>query len=178
MDGIDPSREPLAARQRIGALTDGMGNYPRLTAREHWRYFGRLHGLGQAEIDRRIASLIELFDLGSIADRPVGGFSQGERMKAALGRAIVHYPDNVLLDEPGNGLDVLSARTLHTALTGFRDAGKCVILSTHLMAEVAAICDHVVMVARGRVVAEGAPASLIATTGAANLEEAFVALTA
>jgi sodium transport system ATP-binding protein len=178
VDGVNPANEPLAARRRIGALSDGLGNYPRLTALEHLRYFGQLRGLAGSELNHRIHWLIDLFDMSGIASRRVSGFSQGERMKVALARALVHDPPNILLDEPGNGLDVLSARALRALLASFRDAGKCVILSTHLMAEVAAICDHVVIMARGRVAAEGPPASLIENTHVNNLEEAFVALTA
>jgi len=177
VDGINPAENPIAARSRIGALTDSVGNYPRLTAREHLRYFGELQGMGADELEPRIGELIERFDMHAIADRPAQGFSQGERMKVALARAIVHDPPNVLLDEPGNGLDVLSARTLRTLLGAFRAAGKCVLLSSHVMAEIAAICDQVVIVLRGKVVAQGVPAELLRNTGTSSLEEAFVALT-
>jgi sodium transport system ATP-binding protein len=177
VDGVSPVAEPIAARSRIGALTDSLGNYPRLTAREHLRYFGELRGMPAAQLESRIDDLIDRFDMRGIADRRAQGFSQGERMKVALARAIVHDPPNVLLDEPGNGLDVLSARTLRNLLAALRAAGKCVILSSHVMAEIAALCDRVVIVSRGRVVGEGAPEELLCRTGASNLEEAFVALT-
>lgn len=178
VDGVNPAEEPIGARSHIGALTDSLGNYPRLTAREHFRYFGELQGMAPAELQLRIDYLIDRFDMHGIADRRAQGFSQGERMKVALARAIVHDPPNVLLDEPGNGLDVLSARTLRALLAGFRAAGKCVILSSHVMAEIAALCDQVVIVSRGRVVGQGVPGELMRSTGASNLEEAFVALTA
>ncbi len=177
VDGISPMDQPIVVRSRMGALTDSLGNYPRLTAREHLRYFGELRGMAAVELEPRIDYLIDRFEMHGIADRRAQGFSQGERMKVALARAIVHDPPNLLLDEPGNGLDVLSARTLRDLLAGFRAAGKCVILSSHVMTEIAALCDRVVMVARGRVVAEGVPDELLRSTGTSNLEEAFVALT-
>jgi len=177
VDGVSPVEEPIRVRSRIGALTDSLGNYPRLTAREHLRYFGALQGMAAAELESRIDQLIDRFEMHAIADRRAQGFSQGERMKVALARAIVHDPPNVLLDEPGNGLDVLSARTLRTMLSGFRAAGKCVILSSHVMNDVAAICDRVVVVSHGRVAAQGVPEELMRSTGTNNLEEAFVALT-
>lgn len=177
VDGLNPAEQPIHARRRIGALTDSLGNYPRLTAREHLQYFGELQGVGEEELQPRISQLIDQFDLSAIADRRAQGFSQGERMKVALARAIVHDPPNVLLDEPGNGLDVLSARTLRALLAGFRAAGKCVIISSHVMAEIAALCDQVVIILRGRVAAQGVPEELLRSTGTSNLEEAFLALT-
>jgi sodium transport system ATP-binding protein len=156
--GIDPAQDPMGARRRIGALTDGLGNYPRLTTREHLRYFGELRGMPAVELEGRIRLLLDLFDMHEIADRRAQGFSQGERMKLALARAVINDPPNIILDEPANGLDVASARALRTLLERFRDAGKCVLLSSHLMAEVSAVCDSVVVVARGKVVAQGSPA--------------------
>jgi sodium transport system ATP-binding protein len=178
VDGIDPSRDPIAVRHRIGALTDGLGNYPRLTTREHLRYFGELRGMPAAELEARTRHLFDLFDMHSIADRRAQGFSQGERMKLALARAVINDPPNILLDEPANGLDVPSIRALRALLERFRNAGKCVLLSSHLMAEVSAICDTVVVVARGKVVAQGSPADLMRSRNARSLEEAFVELTA
>jgi sodium transport system ATP-binding protein len=176
--GIDPAQDPMGARRRIGALTDGLGNYPRLTTREHLRYFGELRGMPAAELGSRIQLLLDLFDMHGIADRRAQGFSQGERMKLALARAIINDPPNIILDEPANGLDVASARALRSLLERFRDAGKCVLLSSHLMAEVSAVCDRVVVVARGKVVAQGSPADLMRSSNARSLEEAFVELTA
>jgi sodium transport system ATP-binding protein len=176
--GIDPAQDPIGARRRIGALTDGLGNYPRLTTREHLRYFGELRGMPAVELEERIRLLLELFDMHEIADRRAQGFSQGERMKLALARAVINDPPNIMLDEPANGLDVASARALRTLLERFRKAGKCVLLSSHLMAEVSAVCDSVVVVARGKVVAQGSPAELMRSHNARSLEEAFVELTA
>jgi sodium transport system ATP-binding protein len=177
VDGESPVTDSLVVRRRIGVLTDSLGNYPRLTGREHLRYFGELQSVNAADLELRIESLIKLFEMGNIADRPAWGLSQGERMKVALARALVHDPSNLLLDEPTNGLDVHSARALRALLLRLRDAGKCLVLSSHIMQEVAAVCDRLVVLARGRVLAEGAPAELLRTTGAASLEDAFIALT-
>jgi sodium transport system ATP-binding protein len=178
VDAIDPARDPITARRGIGALTDALGNYPRLTTREHLRYFGELRGMPAVQLGSRIQLLLDLFDMHGIADRRAQGFSQGERMKLALARAVIDDPPNILLDEPANGLDVASVRALRTLLNGFRAAGKCVLLSSHLMPEVSAVCDTVVVVARGKAVAQGTPAELMRLSNARSLEEAFVELTA
>ncbi len=178
VDGIDPARDPLSARRRIGALTDGLGNYPRLTTREHLWYFGELRGMSAAELEARTQFLLDLFDMHEIADRRAQGFSQGERMKLALARAMINDPPNILLDEPANGLDVHSARALRSLLERLREAGKCVLLCSHLMAEVSLICDQVVVVARGQVAAQGSPGELMRASNSRSLEEAFVELTA
>jgi sodium transport system ATP-binding protein len=177
VDGLDPALDPMPPRRRIGALTDGLGNYPRLTTREHIRYFGQLRGMSPGELEPRTRFLLDLFDMHEIADRRAQGFSQGERMKLALARAMVNDPPNILLDEPANGLDVRSARALRSLLERLREAGKCVLLCSHLMAEVAVVCDKVVVVARGQVVAQGSPAELMRAGNASTLEEAFVDLT-
>ena len=177
VDGIDPARDPIGVRGRIGALTDGLGNYPRLTTREHLRYFGELCGMPGAALEARIGYLLDVFDMHDIADRRAQGFSQGERMKLALARAVINDPPNILLDEPANGLDVPSLRALRRLLENFREAGKCVLFCSHVMAEVSAMCDTVVVMARGKVVAAGSPAELMRASNASSLEEAFVELT-
>ncbi|MFY0581877.1 ATP-binding cassette domain-containing protein [Cystobacter fuscus] len=176
VDGLDVAERPLDVRRALGVLPDARGLYPRLTAREHVRYAGELHGLSGAALDARIAELVELLDMKDIADRRTEGFSQGERMKVALARALVHGPRNVLLDEPTNGLDVMSTRAVRTLIRRLREQGHCIVFSSHVMQEVAALCDRIVVVARGRVVAEGTPDELRARTGKENLEEAFVAI--
>jgi sodium transport system ATP-binding protein len=168
------AERPLDVRRSIGVLPDARGLYPRLSAREHVRYAGELHGLSGAALDKRIGELVELLDMKDIADRRTEGFSQGERMKVALARALVHGPRNVLLDEPTNGLDVMSTRAVRTLIRRLREQGHCVVFSSHVMQEVAALCDRIVVVARGRVVADGTPAELRASTGKDSLEEAFV----
>src|SRR5581483_3504319 len=142
---------------RIGVLSDARGLYPRLTARENIRYFGALHGLSGAALDRRIDDLLRTLGLTELADRRTQGFSQGERMKVAIARALVHDPPTILLDEPTNGLDIMSVRALREQLRGLRALGKCLLFSSHVMQEVAALCDRIVVLAHGRVVAHGTP---------------------
>ena len=165
-----------AVRRRIGVLSDARGLYPRLTARENIRYFGELHGLTGAVLERRVDALIAVLAMGDIADRHAQGLSQGERMKTAIARALVHDPDTILLDEPTSGLDIMSVRALREQLKALRSAGKCLLFSSHVMQEVAALCDRIVILAKGRVVASGTAGELIATAGAGSLEDAFVAL--
>ncbi len=174
VDGYDTCASPLAVQARIGALPDSHGLYPRLTARENIRYFGRLHGLRGAALEARIDELIKLLDMAEIADRRADGFSTGERMKVAIGRALVHGPNNILLDEPTNGLDVISTRAMRAFIQRMRDEGKCVIFSSHIMQEVSALCDQIVLIARGQVVACGSPDQLEKSTGRDSLEEAFI----
>ena len=178
VDGVDPAQDPMSVRRRIGALTDGLGNYPRLTTREHIWYFGQLRGMSAVELEPRTRYLFDLFDMNEMADRRAQGFSQGERMKLALARAMVNDPPNILLDEPANGLDVRSARALRSLLERLRDTGKCVLLCSHMMAEVSIVCDSVIVIARGKAVAQGTPAELVRAANAQSLEEAFVELTA
>ena len=177
IDEIDAVRAPQEAQGRLGVLPDGFGLYPRLTAREHIEYFGALQGIAGAALRSRTAELLRLLDMTAIADRRTGGFSHGERTKVALARALVHDPRNVLLDEPTNGLDVMSTRAVRLIVRRLRDAGHCVLFSSHVMQEVSALCDSIVVIAAGRVVARGAPDALRAQTGQQSLEDAFVALT-
>jgi len=174
VDGISVRTMPLEARRRIGVLPHGAGIYPRLTARENIVYFGELHGLAPAERERRADELIERLDLSACAHRAAKGFSQGERLKTALARALIHSPRNVLLDEPTNGLDVMAVRNLRSLLVRLRDEGHCVLFSSHVMQEVAALCDEIVVIAHGTVVASGAPDEIRARAGVSDLEEAFV----
>lgn len=176
VDGAVAATNPLAAQRRLGVLPDAPGLYARLTAREHLRYAARLQGLSAQEAEARTTALVERLDMGGIADRPSAGFSQGERRKIALGRALIHDPQNVVLDEPTNGLDVPSTRAMRKYVRELADGGKCVLFSTHILQEVSAVCDRVVIIARGRVVAEGTPEELLARTGQTNLEDAFIQL--
>jgi sodium transport system ATP-binding protein len=161
----------------IGALLDHIGLYPRLTAREHLIYFGELRGIPAGQLRARVDELISLLGLETIADRRTAGFSQGERMKTALARAMVHSPQNLLLDEPGNGLDVHSVRSLRQILRQMRDAGMCIVLSTHILGEIRILCDNVAIVARGRIVAQGSPEELCRQSGCVSLEDAFIKFT-
>jgi len=177
VDGIHVADRPLEARSRLGVLPDTRGLYPRLTAREHIRYFGELQGLRGEELERRTAELIDQFDMKAIADRRSAGFSQGERIKVALARCLVHDPSNVLLDEPTNGLDVMSTRAARQWIRELRARGKCVVFSSHIMQEVSALCDVIVIISHGRVVARGTPEELRERAGQESLEDAFVSLT-
>ncbi|MEO8344353.1 MAG: ATP-binding cassette domain-containing protein [Betaproteobacteria bacterium] len=174
--GLDVVRNRYAVRASIGVLSDARGLYPRLTMRENIRYYGTLHGMSGPALEARIDALVHTLGLDAMADRRTSGFSQGEKMKVAIARALVHDPDTVLLDEPTNGLDIMSVRALREQLRQLRDQGKCLLFSSHVMQEVAALCDRIVILGAGRVVAEGTAAQLIAQAGAATLEDAFVSL--
>lgn len=175
IDGFDVRTSPLDVQRRIGVLADARGLYPRLTARENIRYYGRLHGLSGEVLEKQIDSLITLLDMGSIADRQTAGFSTGEKLKVAIARALVHDPKNVLLDEPTNGLDVMSTRAMRQFILRLREQGKCVLFTSHIMQEVAALCDHIVIISGGQVSANGTPEELRRQTGKENLEDAFIA---
>jgi sodium transport system ATP-binding protein len=157
-------------------LPDVSGLYPRLTPREHIEYYGALHGLHGELLNKRMAHLLTMLDMNGIADRRTQGFSHGERTKVALARAVVHDPRNIILDEPTNGLDVMSTRAVRDIIRAFRAEGRCVLFSSHIMQEVSALCDRIIVIARGQVVAAGTPDDLRAKTGQQNLEDAFVAL--
>ena len=174
VDGIDANIDPQAVRRRLGVLPDSRGLYKRLSSRENIRYFGRLHGMDDALIAQRIEALVAALEMGDIIDRRTEGFSQGQRVKTAIARALVHDPRNVILDEPTNGLDVMATRAMRRFLHQLRDEGRCVLFSSHIMQEVAALCDRIVIIARGQVVAEGTPDELREKTGESNLEDAFV----
>lgn len=176
IDGADLAREKNAIRRTLGVLGDAKGLYWRLSARENITYFGRLHGLTAAEAAARADALIRELGLGDLADRPTQGFSQGERMKVAIARALVHNPQTVLLDEPTNGLDIMSTRSMRELIRGLKAQGKCVLFSSHIMQEVAALCDRIVIIAKGHVVFQGTPAEVLQATGLASLEDAFVKL--
>jgi sodium transport system ATP-binding protein len=174
VDGIDAIERPDDVRRRLGVLPDARGLYKRLTARENVAYFGRLQGLDEAAIATRTATLVDALGMEEFIDRRTEGFSQGQRTKTAIARALVHDPRNVLLDEPTNGLDVMTTRAMRRFLRGLKAEGRCVLFSSHVMQEVAALCDRVVVIAHGHVVAQGAPEELRAQTGRASLEDAFV----
>lgn len=177
VDGIDVLAQPRRALARLGVLSDARGLYPRLTALENIVYHGRLQGLDGRLAEQRARELAELLELTPLLARRTEGFSQGERMKTALARALVHHPSHLILDEPTNGLDVVATRALRQALRRLRDErGTCIVVSTHIMQEVERLCDHVVVVAHGRTVATGSVAQLLAQTGETDFEEAFVQL--
>jgi sodium transport system ATP-binding protein len=177
VDDVAADDDTLTRRRRMGALLDHTGIYSRLTARENLLYYGRLRGMPPERLNERVESVISTLGLGSIADRRTAGFSQGERMKTALGRAILHSPQNLLLDEPTNGLDVPTIRSLRDLLRGLRDAGACVVFSSHVLDEVRALCDQVLIISSGSLVASGSPAELCAQANTTSLEDAFVKMT-
>ena len=174
VDGIDVVEHPLRARRSLGVLPHGAGLYPQLTSRENIAYFGRLHGLEEPTLSERVEQLIERLELQEIADRRAKGFSQGERTKVALARALVHRPKNLLLDEPTSGLDVMATLVLRNWLTELKGRGQCIVISSHIMQEVAALCDDLVIVAHGRIVAQGTTEELKERFDNQSLEDIFV----
>jgi sodium transport system ATP-binding protein len=176
VDGIDAALQPLEVRRRLGVLPDARGLYKRLSARENIEYFAQLHGMEPQLIRQRSDALIQALSMQDIAERRVEGFSQGERVKTAIARALVHEPRHIVLDEPTNGLDVMATRGLRDFLRQLKSEGRCVLFSTHIMQEVAALCDRIVIIAGGRVVADGTPEALRELADEQSLEEAFVRL--
>ena len=174
IDGVDVVGDDLAARGKIGALPHGAGLYPHLSARENVAYYAELCGLDKAEIDDRVAHIIGLLEIGDFADRHTKGFSQGQRTKVSLARALVHDPQNIILDEPTNGLDVMATRSLRDMILKLKDAGRCVLFSSHIMQEVAALCDDIVIIAHGQVAIDDTIDGIRQRTGCDDLEEAFV----
>jgi len=174
IDGIDVINDSLRARQRIGALPHGSGLYPHLTARENVAYFARLCGIDKSEVDDRVDEIIRLLEIESFAERRTKGFSQGQRTKVSLARALVHDPQNILLDEPSNGLDVMATRSLRHLILKLKDAGRCVLFSSHVMQEVAALCDDVCIIAKGQVAIDDSIDGIRERTGCDGLEDAFV----
>ncbi|HEX7803767.1 MAG TPA: ATP-binding cassette domain-containing protein [Pseudoxanthomonas sp.] len=174
VDGHDTAGAAEAVRRALGVLPDARGVYKRLTARENIAYFGELHGLDAATVAARTEGLVQALNMQDFIDRRTEGFSQGQRTKTAIARALVHNPGNVILDEPTNGLDVMTTRGLREFLKHLRGEGRCVVFSSHIMQEVAALCDRIVIIARGQVVASGTADELRAQTGEENLEDAFV----
>jgi sodium transport system ATP-binding protein len=172
--GIDVSTDPLAVRRLFGVLPHGAGLYPQLTAIENIRYYGDLHGIDRATLTRRVSELVERLDLGEIAERPAKGFSQGERTKVALARALINEPAYLLLDEPTSGLDVMATRDLREWFAELKAQGCCILLSSHVMQEIAALTDEIVIIAHGRLAARGSPAALRQEFGQEDLEQVFV----
>ena len=176
VDGLLAGPEHTEARRQLGVLPHGAGLYPHLTARENIRYFGELHGMSGATLEKRVDELVAMLELGEAANRKTQGFSQGQKVKVGIARALVHSPRNLILDEPTNGLDVMAIRSLREVLRGLRAAGHCILFSSHVMQEVAALCDEVVIIAGGRVIASGTPEQLREQAGTTTLEDAFVKL--
>lgn len=174
IDGVDVVSHALEARGKIGTLPHGAGLYPHLSARENIVYYARLYGMDCKLIDEKVQEVIDQLDINDFADRRSKGFSQGQRTKVALARALVHGPQNIILDEPSNGLDVMAIRSLRELIKSLRAAGKCVLFSSHVMQEVSALCDEIVIIAEGRVALHDSPDGIRNSTGCDDLEEAFV----
>jgi sodium transport system ATP-binding protein len=174
IDGHDCAKDPLRVRRSLGVLPHASGLYAHLSGRENISYYGELHGMRGAELKRSVDELVERLNLGAVAERRAKGYSQGERLKVGLARALIHRPQTIILDEPTNGLDVNAVRMLRELIRGLRESGRCVLFSSHVMQEVAALCDDIVIISHGRVVVRGTPAEILAATGTSDLEEAFV----
>ena len=176
IDGLDPTRDAMKIKRTLGVVPDSRGLYSRLTARENISYYGELHGMSKDAIRERIENLTKTLDMGDFIERRTEGFSQGQRVKVAIARAMVHTPQTVLMDEPSNGLDVMSTRALRQYIRDLRAEGHSVVLSTHIMQEVAALCDRIVIIAKGEVAADGTAEELLERAGCTSLEDAFVKL--
>jgi sodium transport system ATP-binding protein len=174
IDGYDSVRQKQQVQRSIGVLPDNRGLYPRLTAREHVRYYGKLHGMRGPDLEDRINELCRYLGMDDIIDRRTKGFSKGQTMKVALARALVHGPQNVMLDEPTNGLDIAASRAVRNLIREMRDEGRCILFSSHIMQEVEALCDRIVVIDQGHIVADGTPDELRAATGQESLEEVFM----
>jgi len=174
IDGADVVTDSLEARRRIGALPHGAGLYPHLTARENIAYYARLCGLPRHAIEERVDGIIQLLEIGDFADRRTKGFSQGQRTRVAIARSLVHDPRNIILDEPSNGLDVMATRSLRELILKLKSAGRCVLFSSHVMQEVAALCDDICIIANGRVAIDDSADGIRARTGCDDLEDAFM----
>ncbi|MCH7501928.1 MAG: ATP-binding cassette domain-containing protein [Proteobacteria bacterium] len=174
IDGADVVTHSLDARRRIGALPHGAGLYPHLTARENIAYYAALCGLSCDSIEERVDNIVELLDIGDFAERRTKGFSQGQRTKVAIARSLVHDPQNIILDEPSNGLDVMATRSLRELILKLKDAGRCVLFSSHVMQEIIALCDDIVIIAHGKVAIHDTADGIRNQTGCDDLEDAFV----
>jgi sodium transport system ATP-binding protein len=176
IDGLDPTKDAMAIKRTLGVVPDSRGLYTRMSARENIAYYGQLHGMSRTDIKSRVTELTETLDMGDFIDRRTEGFSQGQRVKVAIARAMIHNPQTVLLDEPSNGLDVMSTRALRRYILDLKNAGHSIILSTHIMQEVAALCDRIIIIANGQIAADGTADELLKTSGCDSLEDAFVNL--
>ncbi len=176
IDGLDPATDAMAIKRTLGVVPDSRGLYTRMTARENIAYYGKLHAMSKTDIDQRISELVETLDMDDFIDRRTEGFSQGQRVKVAIARAMVHKPQTVLLDEPSNGLDVMSTRALRRYVLDLKEAGHSIVLSTHIMQEVAALCDRIIIIAEGLIAADGTAEELLQKSGCETLEDAFVKL--
>lgn len=176
VDGRNAATEGQEVRRLLGIQADSNGVYPRMTPREQFKYYGRFYNLRGKKLAARVQAVIEELQMADIADRRAEGFSRGQRQKIVLGRALVHNPPNVIMDEPTNGLDVMAVRHTRDTIRAMKDQGRCVLFSTHYMDEAERLCDNIAIIVAGKIVAFGTPEQLMTQTGQDNLEDAFVAL--
>ena len=176
IDGLDPTKDAMAIKRTLGVVPDSRGLYTRMSARENIAYYGALHGMSHNDIDSRINELIDTLDMADFIERRTEGFSQGQRVKVAIARAMVHSPQTVMMDEPSNGLDVMSTRALRRYILNLKEAGHSVVLSTHIMQEVVALCDRIIIIAKGKIAANGTAQELMEQSNCDTLEDAFVHL--
>ena len=176
IDGLNPTTDAMAIKRTLGVVPDSRGLYTRMSARENIIYYGELHGMKRKDINSRIEELVRTLDMGDFIERRTEGFSQGQRVKVAIARSMVHNPQTVMMDEPSNGLDVMSTRALRRYILSLKQAGHSVVLSTHIMQEVAALCDRIIIIAKGKIAANGTAEELMDASGCDSLEDAFVRL--
>lgn len=176
VNGVDVTQDASQVRQLLGVQADSNGVYPRLTPREQFKFYGRFYGLRGKQLEARVQAIIEQLQMADIADRRAEGFSRGQRQKIVLGRALVHNPPNIIMDEPTNGLDVMAVRQTRESIQALRDEGRCVLFSTHYMDEAERLCDNIAIIVGGKIVAVGSPEELMQQTGKGRLEDAFVTL--
>ncbi len=176
IDGLDPTVDAMAIKRTLGVVPDSRGLYTRMTARENIAYYGAMHGMSRSGINDRMEELVETLDMSDFIERRTEGFSQGQRVKVAIARAMIHSPQTVMMDEPSNGLDVMSTRALRRYILGLKAAGHSVVLSTHIMQEVAALCDRIIIIAKGKIAANGTAEELMEQSNCDTLEDAFVSL--
>jgi sodium transport system ATP-binding protein len=176
VDEHDVTQNARAVRRAVGVQSDMNGVYPRLTPREQFRYYGRFYGLKGRTLEEHVQAVIDELKMNEFADRRAEGFSRGQRQKIVLGRALVHNPRNIIMDEPTNGLDVLAVRDTRQTIRDLRAQGRCVLFSTHYMDEAERLCDKIAIIVRGKITAVGTPDELMTRTQKSNLEDAFIEL--
>jgi sodium transport system ATP-binding protein len=172
--GVDLQADPLAAKQRLGFLSGDTQLYQRLSPVEVLRYFGALYGLGGAELDGRVARLVDELEMGPFASRPCGTLSSGQKQRANIARAFLHDPELLILDEPTTALDVISGQFIVEAIRREKAAGRAELFSTHIMSEAEYLCDRIYLLHHGHVVDAGPLPDLLARSGQANLTDTFL----
>ncbi len=174
IQGFDINTESQKVRENLGFLSGDTGLYNRLRSREFIAYFGRLYGLDEGTINSRIDHMAELLDMKDFLDKKIEFLSSGMRQKVSIVRSIIHDPPVMIFDEPTSGLDILTARNIVAFIRDCREKGKCVLFSTHIMREAERLADRIVMIHKGRVLAEGTLDHLRQETNCTDLDDIFV----